>query len=254
MEEEDARDYLNKIIQVRFELPPIQEKAMQPYIESAGDLIQAEVRQNWERIVAGAEVNPRKVKAFINDLNLQWAILRNTERAKGVQHADFTCWHIIRHIAPDKFWLHFANLPDHEIQLSFLNDALQWAKGSLPEEKIGLFREYQEERRLKKVLSKLDFSPNFNAQMLKEFFYSLAAGRSTTVLSTCGVRIVAGAIQIIVATVLAFVLCCSRYNYSGLCFLWPLAQIYLRKPASGRIAVKVINHLGDEVMKVFRVE
>ena len=25
------------------------------------------------------------------------------------------------------------------------------------------------------------------------------------------------------------------------------------KPASGRIAVKVINHLGDEVMKIFRV-
>ena len=27
-----------------------------------------------------------------------------------------------------------------------------------------------------------------------------------------------------------------------------------KKPKSGRIAVKVINHLGDEVMKVFRVE
>ena len=27
----------------------------------------------------------------------------------------------------------------------------------------------------------------------------------------------------------------------------------LPKPASGRIAVKVINHLGDEVMKVFAV-
>jgi adenine-specific DNA-methyltransferase len=26
------------------------------------------------------------------------------------------------------------------------------------------------------------------------------------------------------------------------------------RPKSGRIAVKVINHLGDEVMKVFRVE
>ena len=26
------------------------------------------------------------------------------------------------------------------------------------------------------------------------------------------------------------------------------------KPDSGRIAVKVINHLGDEVMKVFRVD
>jgi adenine-specific DNA-methyltransferase len=29
---------------------------------------------------------------------------------------------------------------------------------------------------------------------------------------------------------------------------WPF-----EKPKSGRIAVKVINHLGDEVMKVFRV-
>ena len=27
----------------------------------------------------------------------------------------------------------------------------------------------------------------------------------------------------------------------------------LPKPRSGRIAVKVINHLGDEAMKVFRV-
>jgi hypothetical protein len=27
----------------------------------------------------------------------------------------------------------------------------------------------------------------------------------------------------------------------------------LEKPKSGRIAVKVINHLGDEVMKVFQV-
>ena len=172
--EEDARDYLNKIIQVRFELPPIQEEAMQPYIESAGELIQEEVKKNWERIVAGAEVNPRKVKAFINDLNLQWAILRNTERAKGIQHADFTCWHIIRHVAPDKFWQHFTNLPNHDIQFNFLSDALQWAKGALPEEKSGFFTAYQDEQRLKKVLRKLEFSAHFNAQMLKEFFYSLA--------------------------------------------------------------------------------
>ena len=27
-----------------------------------------------------------------------------------------------------------------------------------------------------------------------------------------------------------------------------------KAPRSGRIAVKVINHLGDEVMKVFRIE
>jgi len=30
-------------------------------------------------------------------------------------------------------------------------------------------------------------------------------------------------------------------------------HVRLEKPKNGRIAVKVINHLGDEVMKVFRV-
>ena len=31
-------------------------------------------------------------------------------------------------------------------------------------------------------------------------------------------------------------------------------EMSVDKPKSGRIAVKVINHLGDKVMKVFRVE
>ncbi|MFN9909903.1 MAG: modification methylase, partial [bacterium] len=30
-------------------------------------------------------------------------------------------------------------------------------------------------------------------------------------------------------------------------------SVPFEKPSTGRIAVKVINHLGDEVMKVFRV-
>ncbi len=32
-----------------------------------------------------------------------------------------------------------------------------------------------------------------------------------------------------------------------------LARLIGNRPSSGRIAVKVINHLGDEVMKVFKV-
>ncbi|HLP45626.1 MAG TPA: hypothetical protein VK186_03460 [Candidatus Deferrimicrobium sp.] len=34
---------------------------------------------------------------------------------------------------------------------------------------------------------------------------------------------------------------------------WPNEKGPFKPPLSGRIAVKVINHLGDEVMKVFRV-
>ena len=58
----------------------------------------------------------------------------------------------IIHMAPDPFWQQFANLPDHEIQYNFLSDALQWAKGALPEGKTGYCAAYQDEQRLKNAL------------------------------------------------------------------------------------------------------
>ena len=46
----------------------------------------------------------------------------------------------------------------------------------------------------------------------------------------------------------------SEINEETWATLYSDASHPFPKPSSGRIAVKVINHLGDEVMKVFRVD
>jgi hypothetical protein len=40
---------------------------------------------------------------------------------------------------------------------------------------------------------------------------------------------------------------------AGLCYLYSTVSRPFDKPADGKIAVKVINHYGDEVLKVFEV-
>jgi len=46
----------------------------------------------------------------------------------------------------------------------------------------------------------------------------------------------------------------SEIDQEGWDSLYSEVSRPFEKPASGRIAVKVINHLGDEVMKVFNVD
>ena len=80
---ETAGDYLEKMVQLRFELPPIVDQQMNDYLQAKAGLDE-DTRQNWRLVMIGAEINPRKVKTFFNDLNLQWAMLKNTGQAKDV--------------------------------------------------------------------------------------------------------------------------------------------------------------------------
>ena len=90
---ESAGDYLEKIIQLRFELPPILTEQMGDYLKddpTARLVVDDQVRQHWPALVTGADINPRRVKKVVNDVNLQWAMLKNTGQAKDVNRADFT--------------------------------------------------------------------------------------------------------------------------------------------------------------------
>lgn len=69
---ESAKDYLEKIIQLRFELPPIVTETMQAYLSD--QQVDAAMLARWQALVAAAEINPRRVKSVINDLNLQWTM------------------------------------------------------------------------------------------------------------------------------------------------------------------------------------
>ena len=76
-----GKDYIEKIIQVPFTLPPIREADMMGFIESLGI---SEKEKGYAEIVAkGTGCNPRKVKMFLNTLRIRQAIAERT--GEGIQ-------------------------------------------------------------------------------------------------------------------------------------------------------------------------
>jgi energy-coupling factor transporter ATP-binding protein EcfA2 len=168
---DNASDYLEKIIQLRFELPPILEDQMGDYLTTQG--LPTESLDNWETIVAGAEINPRKVKTFLNDLNLAWALLVNSGQAQDVNRSDFTHWQVLMRAAPDSFRKHVYDLDNPAIRFQYIQRALAWVTGD--EQAKEYFKDYEKYGRLKRTLQKIGaFSPQFDAKTLDAFIHLVA--------------------------------------------------------------------------------
>lgn len=171
VEGQGAGDYLEKIVQLRFELPPATHENMQEMLDTE-EMIGKDWGDSWRLLVTGAEINPRKVKTFVNDLNLQWAMLVNSDQAEGVVRADFNAWQVLARIAPRKFMVQMRErLEDIELRYKFLIDAIKWASG---EDSLNTtFQEY-DSWRLKRVLRDLTFGESFNPQVLDAFVHLTA--------------------------------------------------------------------------------
>lgn len=171
---ETASDYLEKIIQLRFPLPPIEVPKMETFLSGikAGDvqLITEEWGESWKLLITGAEVNPRKVKTIMNDLSLQWAMLVNSGQAEGVHRGDFNAWQVLMRIAPRNFVTRVRDqIDDVELRYKFVMEAMEWAKGR--EEVAANYREYDGSYRLKRVLKQVTFTETFNAARLDNFIH-----------------------------------------------------------------------------------
>jgi hypothetical protein len=166
-----AGDYLEKIVQLRFELPPATHDSMQELLDTE-KMIGEDWGDSWRLLVTGAEINPRKVKTFVNDLNLQWAMLVNSGQAEGVVRADFNTWQVLARIAPRNFLDQIRErLEDLDLRHKFLIDAITWAHGEDSLDKT--FQEY-DSWRLKRVLRDLAFGESFNPQVLDAFVHLTA--------------------------------------------------------------------------------
>ena len=166
-----ADDYLDKVIQLRFQLPPIVDAEMGRFLDGAQAVIDDEVRRNWRTIVTGAEINPRKVKRFVNDVNLQWAMLENTGQARGVNRDDFTRWQVLRGAASSAFMDQAEDLPP-DLRRKFIDDAMKWTRGGPEAETVaGMFKAYDGERRLIKVLKIIEFSEQLTPEALDAFVH-----------------------------------------------------------------------------------
>ena len=189
---ESAKDYLEKIIQLRFDIPPIVEKVMEDYLKVQSKENRTKVDEamlnRWQALVAAAEVNPRRVKNVINDLNLQWFMAVNSGQAEGVNRDDFICWQALMRAAPKIFVDHVREtLEDSERRHSFIMDALKWQQGKQEDKELvkGYFSAYEEKdsKRLRGVLKQISFSNEFTPDALDAIIYMVAP---PTVISNIG--------------------------------------------------------------------
>jgi len=176
---ESAKDYLEKIIQLRFNIPLIIEKAMEDFLKAQDKTKVDDVMLNrWQVLVAAAEVNPRRVKNVINDLNLQWFMAVNSGQAEGVNRDDFICWQALMRAAPAKFVGQVTRFEDKALRHSFVLDALKWQQGKQEDKETvkGFFNDYEDDdsRRLRKVLKQISFSDGFNSDVLESLIYMVA--------------------------------------------------------------------------------
>jgi len=126
---ENVGDYIEKLIQLRFVLPPIPEEDMNAYVQEHVE--DEALVEHWRIITAGAEANPRKVKTFLNDLRLRWAMWQNTGQAGGVDYDDFVRWEVLMRAAP-KFRTRVYGIPDPQLRYELVQNAFKMAGGDEP--------------------------------------------------------------------------------------------------------------------------
>ena len=177
---EGARDYLEKIIQLHFDIPPILEKAMEDYLKMQNKENKTKVDEamlkRWQALVAAAEVNPRRVKNVINDLNLQWFMAVNSGQADPNLRDDFICWQALMRAAPRTFVDQImGTLEDKERRHSFIMDALKWQQGKQEDKELvnGYFTAYEDKdsKRLRGMLKQISFSNEFTPDALDSMIY-----------------------------------------------------------------------------------
>jgi tRNA A37 threonylcarbamoyladenosine biosynthesis protein TsaE len=124
--DENVGDYIEKLIQLRFDLPPVHEDDMNAYVDEHVD--DEALVEHWRIITAGAEANPRKVKTFLNDLRLRWAMWQNTGQEGDVDFDDFVRWEVLMRSAP-KFRARVYGISDQQLRYELVEDAFKWAGG-----------------------------------------------------------------------------------------------------------------------------
>ena len=94
-----AEEYLDKIVQVRFELPPLRTSDVEDYVRNLPGL-EASTREYLEIIVRGVRTNPRRIKRFVNHLDLQWSLLTNMGLGDRIRRKGLAEWLVLNEACP----------------------------------------------------------------------------------------------------------------------------------------------------------
>lgn len=173
LEEITPRDYLDKIIQLRFDLPPIRPEDMAIFIEDLQERgLEPTLLKSLPVITQGVPTNPRRVKTFVNYLELQWGLLVNTGQTVEDEQPQFYEWMVLNEVSPT-FARRLREM-GKEARVELIEEAVQLARkeevkrAALLEERPHL-REVAEDERLLGVLRAGEFE--FEADILDRFIY-----------------------------------------------------------------------------------
>ena len=125
----DHQQYLEKLIQVRFELPPIRPTDVEQFVAGLhqGRGLDETLRENLPLIAVGVPTNPRRIKTFINFVELEWALLVNSGQAENLDRAVLTRW-LVLDAAERSFTDYVRQLPREE-RPEFVHNARRLALG-----------------------------------------------------------------------------------------------------------------------------
>ncbi len=168
---DDAGSFMDKIVQVTFNLPRIGVKEFLPFID-AFEFIQERSPKMKAALVAHLGLilpamgyNPRRLKRFLNNLNLQHGLLKNCEIDLGLSH--LLLWNIIDYIYPALG----KDIKDNPEILTMLRKSIATlgnempanGHGEIPEEKLSRipksFHGYLRNRELVDIVRNFDVSP-----------------------------------------------------------------------------------------------
>ena len=95
----ETEEYLDKIVQVRFELPPLRASDVESYVRNLPGL-ESSTRDHLQVIVGGVRTNPRKIKRFVTHLDLQWSLLMNVGLGDSIRRQGLTEWLVLHEVCP----------------------------------------------------------------------------------------------------------------------------------------------------------
>jgi formylglycine-generating enzyme required for sulfatase activity len=94
---EEAYRFMEKIVQVTFNLPRVTKESFETYLDGF-EGAPAEIKKNLHLIMPAMGNNPRQLKRFVNNLNLRHGLMRSSELS--IEFDSVLHWGIIEHAFP----------------------------------------------------------------------------------------------------------------------------------------------------------
>lgn len=113
---------------MRFELPPLRDNDTVEFIKHMANLDKRSDKL-LELLVQAIPTNPRKVKNFINNVELQWATLSNTGSSEIITKGNVLEWFILNVISPS-FCSDLKSISDDSKKIEFIDMATSFANAS----------------------------------------------------------------------------------------------------------------------------